>query len=79
MSVGTCGIAAAFLAILFVAGRYYRRSRERIPHLTLNLSVTREPASELQDTVTLTLEAKNTGSAPCEIGSIRWSASALSP
>ena len=57
-------ITAAFLATLLVAGRRHRRSRERIPHLTLNLTLTRESAGLPDDNIVLTLEAANTGSAP---------------
>ena len=45
MVVGTSGTAAAFLVTLYVADRNYRRGREHIPELTMDLQVRRVPAS----------------------------------
>ena len=79
MVIGTSGTASAFLVTLYVAQRNYRRSREHIPHLTIQLHVVRTPVSKIRDVAVITLEAKNTGSALCEIGEIHWAIHALAP
>lgn len=74
-----CGIAAAVVAALLAAARGRRRHRERIPHLELTLTVSREPAGDWHDTLVLTLEVENTGNTDVEVGAVLWTASVLSP
>lgn len=61
MVTGTAGTATAFLVTLYVADRNYRRGREHIPNLTMDLQVARVPASQSYDAVIVTLNAQNTG------------------
>lgn len=79
MIVGTGGTAAAFLVTLYVADRNYRRGREHIPSLTMELQVVRVPASRAYDAVIVTLNARNTGTGLCEIDRVQWAIKALSP
>ena len=79
MVVGTSGTAAAFLVTLYVADRNYRRGREHIPGLTMDLQVARVPASQSYDAVIVTLNAKNTGTGLCRVDRVYWSLKALSP
>lgn len=44
---GTAGTATAFLVTLYVADRNYRRGREHIPSLTMDLQVDRAGKPEL--------------------------------
>ncbi len=79
MVIGTAGTATAFLATLFVADRNYRRGREHIPSLTMELHVTRTPASLSYDAVIVTLNARNTGTGLCHVDRIYWTLRVLSP
>ena len=79
MVTGTVGTATAFLVTLFVAQRQYQRSREHIPHLSMNLAIERMPVSQSFDVVILTLTAKNTGSGLCRVERIDWEINVLSP
>ena len=79
MIVGTGGTAAAFLATLYVADRSYRRGREHIPSLSMELQVVRVPVSLTFDAVIVTLEAKNTGTGLCRVNEVIWGIKALSP
>ena len=79
MVVGTTGTATAVMVTLYVADRNYRRSREHIPNLSMELQVQRVPASQLYDAVIVTLDAKNTGTGLCEIEEVQWSVGVLSP
>ena len=77
--VGTGGTAAAFLVTLYVADRNYRRGREHIPNLSMELQVVRVPVSQSYDAVIVTLHAKNTGTGLCDVDEVRWTLKALSP
>ena len=79
MVTGTAGTATAFLVTLYVADRNYRRGREHIPNLTMELEVIRVPASLSFDAVIVTLNAKNTGTGLCDVNEVRWTLKALSP
>ena len=79
MVVGTTGTASAVMVTLYVADRNYRRSREHIPNLSMELQVQRVPASQLYDAVVVTLDAKNTGTGLCEIEEVQWSIRVVSP
>ena len=79
MVVGTSGTAAAFLVTLYVADRNYRRGREYIPGLTMDLQVRRVPASQSYDAVMVSLNAKNTGTGLCRVDRVYWTLRALSP
>ena len=79
MVVGTAGTATAVMVTLYVADRNYRRSREHIPNLSMELQVQRVPASQLYDAVVITLDAKNTGTGLCEIEEVQWSVGVISP
>ncbi len=79
MVVGTSGTAAAFLVTLYVADRNYRRGREHIPGLTMDLQVRRVPASQSYDAVIVALNAKNTGTGLCRVYRVYWTLKALSP
>jgi hypothetical protein len=78
MVVGTAGTASAFLVTLYVAERNYRRGREHIPHLTMQLRVNRVAVSGRYDAIVIALEAKNTGSGLCRVDEIQWAVHALS-
>ena len=79
MVVGTTGTASAVMVTLYVADRNYRRSREHIPNLSMELQVQRVPTSRLYDAVVVTLDAKNTGTGLCEIEEVQWSIRVVSP
>ena len=79
MVIGTTGTASAVMVTLYVADRNYRRSREHIPNLSMELQVQRVPASQLYDAVVVTLNAKNTGTGLCKIEEVQWSVGVLSP
>ena len=79
MVVGTSGTAAAFLVTLYVADRNYRRGREHIPGLTMDLQVRRVPASQSYDAVMVALNAKNTGTGLCRIDRVVWQLKVVSP
>ena len=79
MVTGTAGTATAFLVTLYVADRNYRRGREHIPSLTMDLQVVRAPASQSYDAVIVTLNAKNTGTGLCRINQITWRLKVISP
>lgn len=79
MVTGTAGTATAFLITLYVTERNYRRSREHIPNLSMDLRVERVPVSEKYDLVMITLRATNTGTGLCEVGHVDWAVKALSP
>ena len=79
MVTGTAGTAAAFLVTLYVADRNYRRGREHIPNLTMELQVVRAPASQSYDAVIVTLNTRNTGTGLCQVDLIYWTMQALSP
>ena len=79
MVTGTAGTATAFLITLFVAERNYRRGREHIPNLSMELQVERLPVSEQYDLVMVTLKAANTGTGLCRVGHVDWAIKALSP
>ena len=79
MVVGTSGTAAAFLVTLYVADRNYRRGREHIPGLTMDLQVRRVAASQSYDAVMVALNAKNTGTGLCRVGKVVWQLRVVSP
>ena len=79
MVVGTSGTAAAFLVTLYVADRNYRRGREHIPGLTIELQVRRVPASQTYDAVMVALNAKNTGTGLCRVDRVIWQLKVVSP
>ena len=79
MVVGTSGTAAAFLVTLYVADRNYRRGREHIPNLTMELEVVRVPASLSYDALIVALNAKNTGTGLCRVDHIIWRLKVVSP
>lgn len=79
MVVGTGGTAAAFLVTLYVADRNYRRGREHIPSLSMELQVVRVPVSLTFDAVIVTLKAQNTGTGLCRVSEVIWGLKALSP
>ena len=79
MVIGTAGTATAFLVTLYVADRNYRRGREHIPSLSMEMQVVRVPASESYDAVIVTLNAKNTGTGLCQIDRVQWALKAVSP
>ena len=79
MVTGTAGTATAFLVTLYVADRNYRRGREHIPSLTMELQVVRVTASQSYDAVIVTLNARNTGTGLCYVSQVRWQLKALSP
>ena len=79
MVVGTAGTATAFLVTLYVADRNYRRGREHVPNLSMDLQVRRIPVSLSYDAIMLTLDAKNTGSGLCDVHQVHWTIKALSP
>ena len=79
MVTGTAGTATAFLVTLYVADRNYRRGREHIPSLTMELQVVRMPASQNYDAIIVTLNARNTGTGLCYVNQVRWQLKALSP
>ena len=79
MVVGTTGTATAVMVTLYVADRNYRRSREHVPNLSMDLQVQRVPASRLYDAVIVTLDAKNTGTGLCEIEEVQWTVGVISP
>lgn len=79
MVTGTAGTATAFLVTLYVADRNYRRGREHIPSLTIELEVVRVPASQNYDTVIVTLSARNTGTGLCRVNEVIWGLKVLSP
>lgn len=79
MVTGTAGTATAFLVTLYVTERNYRRSREHIPNLSMELQVERIPVSEQYDLVMVTLKATNTGTGLCSVGHVDWEIKALSP
>lgn len=79
MVIGTSGTATAFLVTLYVADRNYRRSREHVPNLTMDLQVQRVEASAKYDAVIATLNAKNTGTGLCSVDEVQWHVRTLSP
>ena len=79
MVVGTTGTATAVMVTLYVADRNYRRGREHVPNLSMELRVQRVPASLLYDAVVVTLDAKNTGTGLCEIEEVQWSIRVMAP
>ena len=79
MVTGTAGTAAAFLVTLYVADRNYRRGREHIPNLTMELEVVRAPVSLSYDAVILALNAKNTGTGLCRVDHMIWRLKVVSP
>lgn len=79
MVVGTAGTATAVMVTLYVADRNYRRSREHVPSLSMELQVQRVSASQLYDAIVVTLDAKNTGTGLCEIEEVQWSIRVMSP
>ena len=79
MVTGTAGTATAFLVTLYVADRNYRRGREHIPSLTMELEVARVAASQSYDAVIVTLNARNTGTGLCQVDLVYWTMQALSP
>ena len=79
MVTGTAGTATAFLVTLYVADRSYRRGREHIPNLTMELEVARVPASLSYDAVIVALNAKNTGTGLCRVDHIIWRLKVVSP
>ena len=79
IAAGTTGTATAFLVTLYVADRNYRRGREGIPNLTMDLEVVRVPASLNYDALIVTLSAKNTGTGLCRVGQLIWQLQVVSP
>ena len=79
MVTGTAGTATAFLITLYVTERNYRRGREHIPNLSMDLRVERVEVSEKYDLVMVTLKATNTGTGLCRVGHVDWAVKALSP
>ena len=76
---GTAGTATAFLVTLYVADRNYRRGREHIPSLTMELEAVRAPASQNYDAVIVALNAKNTGTGLCRVDQVIWQLKVVSP
>jgi hypothetical protein len=79
MVAGTSGTAAAFLVTLYAADRNYRRGREHIPNLTMELQVVRVPASLQYDAVMVALNSKNTGTGLCRVNRVIWQLKVVSP
>ena len=79
MVAGTSGTAAAFLVTLYAADRNYRRGREHIPNLTMELQVVRVPASLQYDAVMVALNSKNTGKGLCRVNQVVWQLKVVSP
>ena len=79
MVTGSAGTAAALLVTLYITDRNYRRSRERIPSLSMELKVDRTSVSARYHAVIATLDAKNTGTGLCRIGQVDWVVTALAP
>ena len=79
MVTGTAGTATAFLVTLYVTERNYRRSREHIPNLSMELQVERTPVSARYDVLMVTLQATNTGTGLCRVGHVVWEIKVLSP
>ena len=79
MIAGVCGIAATFVAALLAKARTRRRRRECILHLAVRLTVSREPTGDWDDTLVMSPEVGNIRNAAVGSGSVRWTASALSP
>ena len=65
--VATAATATAFLLTLYNVQANFWRRREHVPHLTMTLRIQRTKASPSLHVITATLDAKNTGSALCEI------------
>ena len=79
MVVGTSGTATVVMVTLYVADRNYRRSREHIPNLSMELNVHRVEASRSYDAIVVTLDAKNTGTGLCVVEEVQWTIKVLSP
>ncbi len=79
MVVGTAGTATAFLATIYVAARNYRRGREHIPNLSMEMQIVRTPASLNYDAVVVSLNATNTGTGLCRVDWVRWTLKVVSP
>ena len=79
MVTGSAGTAAALLVTLYITDRNYRRSRERIPSLSMELKVDRTSVSARYHAVIATLDAKNTGTGLCRVGQVDWVVTALAP
>lgn len=79
IAIGTAGTATAFLVTLYVADRNYRRGREHIPNLTMELEVVRVPASLSYDALMVTLNAKNTGTGLRIVDRVVWQLKVTSP
>ena len=77
--IGTSGTATAFLVTLYVADRKYLRSREHIPHLSMDLVIQRAPVSQSYDVVIVTLNATNTGTGLCTVRQVDWTIKVVSP
>ncbi len=72
--IGLVGVPA-FMVTIYIADQ----SRPRFPSLTMDLQVTRVPASQSYDAVVVTLNATNTGTGRCYVTSVRWRLKVLSP
>ena len=79
MVVATAATATAFLLTLHNVQVNFWRRREHVPHLTMSLTVQRTKVSSSDDVLTATLDAKNTGSALCQINEISWAVRVLAP
>ena len=79
MVVATAATATAFLLTLYNVQVNFWRKREHVPHLTMTLRIQRTKASPSLHVLTATLDAKNTGSALCEIEQITWSVRVIAP
>ena len=77
--VATAATATAFLLTLYNVQVNFWRRREHVPHLTMTVTIQRTKASPSLHVITATLNAKNTGSALCEIKRISWSVRVIAP
>ena len=77
--VATAATATAFLLTLYNVQANFWRKREHVPHLTMILRIQRTKASPSLHVITATLDAKNTGSALCEINRITWDVRVIAP
>ena len=77
--VATAATATAFLLTLYNVQANFWRKREHVPHLTMILRIQRTKASPSLHVITATLDAKNTGSALCEINRLTWDVRVIAP
>ena len=78
-TIGSVGVAAAFLVTLFMAQRHGLLSRQHIPSLSMTLTIKRFPCSLKYDTIAASLEARNSGSGLCTVREVKWAVVVASP